>query len=351
MNPSMPDYSSNGCQVVAGRPRVLSRGWDTELGPWAEFVDRAYARRQARYSYALFSGREVLALSTAAGAYESRNVRFGSSGELVYVVQDALLKNGFDLGPAGADGELGWGTLQAVRQVQLKGFGPSGVDLVVGPGTAKLLGIDWPDRSGSLPPLIAPLPGMLSVGSVTAGGMKELLVAPNFRSLLPGGFFSSEPYNLSVRRSIRTNNPGALNISAWQRLRKGFAGVTQPDKAGNVTSIYVTPEHGIAAWYYLLSDRYGYGSVGSFTVGELACRYAGIADPADPAVLSYVAGWKKWVDKSLKAQTRIALADDAAMLLFAKGMFSHECGKVTPLHDDQVLEALRLERTGSLPAN
>ena len=91
----------------------------------------------------------------------------------------------------------------------------------------------------------------------------------NFRSLVPGGFFSSDPDDLSAKRSIRTNNPGALNISTWQKQFPGYVGVTQADAAGNVTTIYVTPENGVGAWYYLLTDRYQFGDGGSLTLKEL----------------------------------------------------------------------------------
>ena len=79
----------------------------------------------------------------------------------------------------------------------------------------------------------------------------------------------------------------------------GFVGVTQPDQAGNVTTIYVTPENGTAAWYNLITDRYGYGENGSFKLSELAMKYAGVSSPADPAVTSYVKGWRRWSGNQL----------------------------------------------------
>ena len=97
---------------------------------------------------------------------------------------------------------------------------------------------------------------------------------------------------MSVKRSIRTNNPGALNISNWQKTFPGYAGKTPPDGAGNVTTIYVTPEHGVAAWYHLLTDRYGYGEDGSFVLLKLARKYAGVNSDDAPAVKSYIKGWR-----------------------------------------------------------
>src|ERR1700716_908249 len=95
-----------------------------------------------------------------------------------------------------------------------------------------------------------------------------------FTSLVPGGFFSSNP-DSNDKRSIRTNNPGALNISSWQRSRPGFVGVTADDGKGNVTSIYCAPEYGVASWYHLLAVIYDFARTGSFTIQQLARKYAG----------------------------------------------------------------------------
>lgn len=350
MDPAMPSYSSYGCQVVAGRPRVLARGWDAELGPWAEFVRGAMATGQKSFAYALFSGREVAATASAPLGTRPQNVRFGSSGELVHVVQDALLNHGYDLGPSGADGDFGWNTLQAVKQFQLKNFGPGGVDLIVGPGTASLLGLDWPRQGGAPPPLIPPLAGAVSLATpASAAAAPEVSQTPDYRTLTKGGFFSADPWDLRVRRAIRTNNPGALNITDWQRKRPGFVGQTQPDQARNKTTIYVTPEHGIAAWHYLLHNRYGYGKAGGFGIAALACRYAGVADPQSAAVRSYLSGWKRWSGGILEPDTRVSFDDDKLLLDLARGMFGHEAGQASPIKDEQIVEALRLERTGTLP--
>lgn len=350
MDPSAPSYSSNGCQVIAGRPRVLARGWQDELGPWAAFMANTLARPQARYPYALFAGREVLGLIEAQPGDRWQTLRFGSQGELVHVLQDALMKRGYDIGPGGADGDLGWNTLQAIRELQLKALGPSNVDLVVGPGTAEALGIRWPREHESPPPYVAPssASGAIILPPASPGTTSDERTAPAFRSLA-GGPFSSDPYNLSEKRSFRTNNPGALNVTPWQRARKGYVGSTLPDSAGNVTSIYVTPEHGIAAWYFLLSDRYGFKAKGSFTVGELAQRYAGNHDVTSPAVTAYLRGWGKWANGALVASTDIRLDDDSGLWLLARAMFSHEFGGATRVTQGQVSLALQLEREGTLP--
>lgn len=351
-DPAAATFSSNGCQVIVGRPRVTARGWEKELGPWARFVERAYALEQKRFCYALFSGREVLAAATA-DAPRAPSVRFGSEGELVELVQDALLKHGFDLGPAGADGDCGLSTVAAIRLFQLQHFGAEGVDLIVGRNTAEALGLSWPKAVGdTLPPAIAPPsvpdgPAAPAIAPVSAGpDVSE--PKPNYRSLTPDGVFSDTPFDLSKRRSLRTNNPGALNISAWQRAFPGYVGMTQPDSAGNKTSIYVTPEHGIAAWYHLLTERYGFGANGKITLGALAVLYAGRHNPDDPGVKAYVAGWCRHA-KALSAAKELSLASDEDMVLLARGMFGHEFGGPSPWKDEQVLTALELKRRNKLP--
>lgn len=354
-NPGAPTFSSNGCQVVAGRPRVLARDWDREQGPWATFVGNAYALPQSRFNYVLFSGREALMIAGGAAERDRyQTVRFGSDGELVEAVQDALLKHGYDVGSAGADGDLGFGTLTALRQFQSAKFGSVGVDLVVGPSTAAALGLAWPKIDAPAPAWTPPLaepegPSPIVPRPASGHGLADAEQLPEFRSLTPGGEYSDNPFDLSKKRSIRTNNPGALNITKWQRNFPGFAGVTQPDSAGNRTTIYVTPEHGIAAWHHLLTNIYGYGQDGTIKIQTLARQYAGVAQDDHPAVKSYVAGWSKWSDKKLNKSTELRLNNDPDMVLLAHGMFGHEAGRSPPWHEDQITTALALKRSGQLP--
>lgn len=187
------------------------------------------------------------------------------------------------------------------------------------------------------------------IAPASAGGAGDAMEAlPNYRSLTENGFFSSAPFDLSVPRAIRTNNPGALNVTKWQRAFPGFAGVTAPDSKGNVTSIYVTPEHGIGAWHHLFTDRYGFGEQGRFNLTTLAGRYAGIEDLDHPAVRAYVAGWRRFAP-ALANLDELHLDNDEHMVSLAKGMFGHEAGRTSPLHDSQVVEGLRLKRADKLP--
>src|SRR4029078_9899565 len=72
----------------------------------------------------------------------------------------------------------------------------------------------------------------------------------SFGPLVKNGWFSATPDDTDISRAIRTNNPGALNLSTWQRTRPGFVGQTPAAAAANIHAIYRTPEQGIAAWTY-----------------------------------------------------------------------------------------------------
>jgi hypothetical protein len=171
-----------------------------------------------------------------------------------------------------------------------------------------------------------------------------------FGSLVPGGSFSSDPFDHGVPRSIRTNNPGALNISNWQRTRPGFVGVTESDgsSSNNVTTIYRTPEHGVGSWFHLINNIYGFGAEGSFTAEQLARRYAGSASGS--AVTGYLSGWSHFSGGKIVAATVISLASDADMLGLGKAMFGFEAGTTTPLKEEQITFAVAHERAGTLPA-
>ena len=149
--------------------------------------------------------------------------------------------------------------------------------------------------------------------------------------------------DIGLQQRARTNNPGALNVSTWQRSRPGFVGQTSADAAGNITAIYQTPEQGIAAWYFLLSNRYGFGKTGQFDLASLARKYAG-QDATPAEVKAYTDGWSKWSNGALQPDTIIHFALDEELLDFAKAEFAHEAGAVSPLHDDQILYGFALER-------
>ena len=241
-------------------------------------------------------------------------------------------------------------------------------DLLFGIAAAGYAGTDFlesfaPTIVGKKPPVVAQAStnATVSVGGQTVParlitplaaaasnqGMNQQLTTA-FGALVPGGFFSADPGNLNVRRSIRTNNPGALDFSTWQQKRLGYVGVTQPDNSPNrnITTIYRTPEHGVAAWYYLISHLYNFPG-GSFSLNDLARRYAGGNDPT--AIRDYIVGWTRWLDPSLPTSGRISVGDTTTMATLGKAMFSHEAGKATPVHDDQILFGIENEKAGTLP--
>jgi D-alanyl-D-alanine carboxypeptidase len=168
-----------------------------------------------------------------------------------------------------------------------------------------------------------------------------------FGTLTDGGWFSAAPDDVAVNRAIRTNNPGALNIAAWQRKRPGFVGKTLPDAAGNQTTIYQTPEHGVAAWWYLLFVVYGFGNDGQFELGSAAKKYAG-GRANQRQIKAYIDGWSKWSNGALQSNTIIHFTSNDEMLMFAAAEFAHEAAAVSPLAEAQILKGFALERqTGS----
>ena len=352
LNVAASSYSSVGCQVIAGMPRVEARGWTVERGPWKGFVAHAYEQPQTRFCYALFSGHEAVKAAAMGGEERAQTVRFGSKGPLVKSVQEALIAQGYDVGAGGADGDCGFGTINAVKRFQLAKLGAQNADLIVGPATAEALGLDWSGVRGGAP--VVSLAASASAGEaapavVATDGTYNAKYKVTFRSLVSGGFYSHDPDDMSVKRAVRTNNPGALNITGWQKMFPGYVGITPADSAGNKTTIYLSPEHGVGAWFHLLATRYGYGAAGSVRIGELAKRYSGTTSESSAASKAYVAGWKRGSGNALDAGTVIDLGNDADVLKLAKAMFFHEIGSASPLKDEQIASGVKHEREKTLP--
>src|SRR5205823_14018145 len=88
----------------------------------------------------------------------------------------------------------------------------------------------------------------------------EILHMPNFRSLIPGGFFAD---GTSGPVSIRANNPGAINGAAWEKNWPGFVANVKYD-GRNDTTVFEAPEYGVSAWWELLRkyrDQWGVRTV------------------------------------------------------------------------------------------
>jgi D-alanyl-D-alanine carboxypeptidase len=180
-----------------------------------------------------------------------------------------------------------------------------------------------------------------------------------FRSeIQEGGHFSSQPerfvpgtVNKGTVRALRTNNPGALNISRWQKSLSGYTGETLDDGHGNRTTIYETPEKGVGAWYELVvvlySRKPGYLQNGTFSLGRLARAYAGVpldTPDGDPAVQGYLAGWGKWSARIPDSQLQTSVIDPTStdqLRRLAIAMFSHESSFATPLIASQVEKGIQ----------
>jgi hypothetical protein len=160
----------------------------------------------------------------------------------------------------------------------------------------------------------------------------------NYRSLA-GGYFSADPTNKLWPVSIRCNNPGALNTSAWLATWPGYltAAETTP---GNKTAVFETPEQGVAAWCELMRK---YREAGATTVGQIINRYGGGQDYS-----AYVKQVSEW--SGLLSTTEITLqGDETTLLRFAKAMFRYEAGAAIPWTDNQIRFGFALSRNAGTP--
>jgi len=163
---------------------------------------------------------------------------------------------------------------------------------------------------------------------------------PKFHSLVPGGFFSSTPFDKTLRTSVRTNNPGALNVAEWVRKYPGYVG-DKVTSGTNSTVIFESPEHGIAAWWELLHRYRTHDNYRPFakTLKDIIIKYGG-GQANYPAYAETVVVWT-----GLKPDTEIKLEDDVQLLKFAKAMFRYESGlRVAPWTDEQILYGFKLAR-------
>lgn len=161
----------------------------------------------------------------------------------------------------------------------------------------------------------------------------------NYRSLVPGGFYSSDPYDKTVPVAIRTNNPGAVNGATWLAAMPGYV-TTDETTPGNKTTIFEAPEYGVAAWFELMRR---YRDAGATTVSQIIDRYGGGQDYS--AYVSFVASVS-----GLGRDAVVDLANDAVLIPFAKAMFRYEAGRATPLSDAQIRYGFTLRRGTAAPA-
>lgn len=271
----------------------------------------------------------------------TRNPRYDRRVEQI---QTALRNQGHSPGPI--DGRFGPATETAVMQFQLaEGIV---VDGIVSRETGNALGLNfWDDVPGDdhvpNPDQTTTDPGDHSKDYFTVAN-------PNFRALVAGGSFSNNPHLGGGKRAFRTNNPGAINFDfngggAWQAQIPGFVGRTFADNAGNKTAIYESPEQGIAAWFYLFTNRYGFGGSSTVSIRELSRRYAGVGSWMHAAARSYVSGWTRYSEGNLTATSRINFGSDDSLKWFGKGVFGHELGEASALSEAQLIHGIGLGRS------
>lgn len=157
----------------------------------------------------------------------------------------------------------------------------------------------------------------------------------DFRSMLPNGFFG-DGRNGPV--SIRSNNPGAINGAPWETNYPGFVGNVKYD-GRNDTTVFETPEYGVAAWWELLK-RYR-NMYNMKTVSEIIRTYGGGQDYSN-----YANAVEQWTGLDGDYEIVLDGSDDENLLKFAKAMFRYEAGQPTPLHDEQILYGFKMGRNG-----
>ena len=136
-------YASAGCQVLVGYPQCQKRGQMPATGPWKVFKKNAYDISQKSFGYILLDAHETYRIASAGNSKVSARLRFGSQGDLVKKLQKALQSKSFYEG--NLDGDFGERTLRAVMKFQSASFGANSDDGIVGPQTAAVLKLTWPD--------------------------------------------------------------------------------------------------------------------------------------------------------------------------------------------------------------
>lgn len=178
------------------------------------------------------------------------------------------------------------------------------------------------------------------------------MAAANYRSLLPGGFFSN-PQDRRWPVSLRFNNWGAINGATWQRTYPGYVGEIHTSNStvggkvyANKTTAVETPEQGVAMWWELMKR---YRASGADTVREIIKKYGGGQN---------YSGYENFVCNrtGFKPDTVIDLSNDKQLLKFADAMFAYEAGvadwksaRAAGLRDEQILHGFKLGRNGGTP--
>lgn len=177
----------------------------------------------------------------------------------------------------------------------------------------------------------------------------------NYRSLVIGGFFANPDIDKDLPVAIRFNNPGAVNGSAWERSYPGYVSEVETT-TGNHSTIFETPEHGIAVWFELMRK---YHDVGATTVEKIIRRYGGSNQDYSEYVEAVTnrTGFSPFKEIHLDGTPE----HEPELIKFAKAMFRQEAGtkwpnsnrQIIPWSDDQIKYgfafAREYARTGKIP--
>jgi Putative peptidoglycan binding domain len=227
-------FASAGCQVVVGFPKCRQRENRSDTGPWKVFKENAYGIAQNSFFYVLLTGHDAERVAHAAAPLAPQ-VRYGSKGPLVTLVQEALKQRGFYEGEI--DDDFGIRTLRAVLRFQTTEFGPSGDDGIVGPQTASALALDWPRGGGASLTVRGREAPAVAVARATFGFEGDHAVAPDgtrfakrfkkgvfnfgetsiqaFIRIRPGAFTGIVPSLLKVMQAVSQNEGKLEAINTW----------------------------------------------------------------------------------------------------------------------------------------
>jgi hypothetical protein len=154
--------ASHGCQIILGQPKCQRFPADTSA--WKIFREKAYSVTQDVFPYILLEGKDYFRYGVDLKTPTNIRLRFGSSGDSVKALQDALIakgqkelkdaidarektaaeaaaKAGKPVAPIISNFDIP--TMKALINFQ-KGQGKTDADGIVGLQTATLLGIALP---------------------------------------------------------------------------------------------------------------------------------------------------------------------------------------------------------------
>jgi hypothetical protein len=136
-------FDSSGCQTLKGWPYCPNRpDMTANKGPWKVFHDNLYGDpAQENYTYILFEASEAALLAANMDTPRALTLQFGSYGDWVGKVQEALTAKGFST--KGVDKDFGCNTMDALVAFQRQAFDKE-ASCIVEPKTAKKLGLHLP---------------------------------------------------------------------------------------------------------------------------------------------------------------------------------------------------------------